>query len=46
MKVIGILAASHIQPDHGARLRAAGAHHVLQSLADAEAVTQQLLAAT
>ncbi|MGE3066701.1 MAG: hypothetical protein AB7K67_14010 [Hyphomicrobiaceae bacterium] len=46
MKVIGILAASHIQPDHGARLRVAGAHHVVQSFADAEAVTQQLLAAT
>jgi HAD superfamily hydrolase (TIGR01509 family) len=45
MTVIGILAASHIQRDQRARLCAAGAQHVAQSFAEAEAITRRLVAA-
>ena len=45
MTVIGLLAASHIQPDHGARLTAAGAHFVAESFAEAETVTRRWLSA-
>jgi len=45
MTVIGILAASHIQRDQRQRLCAAGARHVAQSFAEAEAITRRLLAA-
>ncbi len=46
MTVIGLLAASHIQPDHGARLAAAGAHFVAESFAEAESITRQWLSST
>jgi HAD superfamily hydrolase (TIGR01509 family) len=45
MTVVGILAASHIQPDQRARLCSAGARHVAQSFAEAEAITRRLFAA-
>ena len=45
MAVIGILAASHIQPGQGERLRSAGARHVAQSFEEAEAITHRLFAA-
>jgi HAD superfamily hydrolase (TIGR01509 family) len=44
MTVIGVLAASHIQPDHRERLRAAGAEHIAHSFVEAEAITRRLLA--
>lgn len=45
MTVIGLTAASHIQPGHGARLAAAGAHYVAESFAEAEAITRRWLSA-
>jgi HAD superfamily hydrolase (TIGR01509 family) len=45
MTVIGLTAASHIRSGHGERLKAAGAHYVAQTFADAQAITQ-LLAST
>jgi HAD superfamily hydrolase (TIGR01509 family) len=45
MTVIGILAAAHIQAGHRERLVAAGAHYVVTTFAQAEAVTDELLAA-
>ncbi|MFZ0852219.1 MAG: HAD-IA family hydrolase [Hyphomicrobiaceae bacterium] len=44
MTVIGVLAASHIQPDHRERLSAAGAEHIVQSFVEAEEITRRLLA--
>jgi HAD superfamily hydrolase (TIGR01509 family) len=44
MTVIGVLAASHIQPDHRERLSAAGAEHIVQSFVEAEEITHRLLA--
>lgn len=44
MTAIGLLAASHIAPGHEARLRSAGAHHVVRDYREAEAVTRRLLA--
>ena len=44
MTVIGVLAASHIQPDHRERLSAAGAQHIVQSFVEAEEITRRLLA--
>jgi HAD superfamily hydrolase (TIGR01509 family) len=43
MTVIGLLAASHIRDGHGERLRAAGAHHVASTFADAKEITRKLL---
>lgn len=45
MRVIGLLAASHIQPGHRERLLAAGAHHVASTFDDAQQITRGLLAA-
>lgn len=45
MPVIGLLAASHIRDGHGERLRAAGAHYVVQSFADAATITRRLISA-
>jgi len=42
--VIGLTAASHIQPGHDARLKQAGAHHVVSSFAELDAVVRPLLA--
>ena len=42
MTVIGILAGSHIQKGHHEELRAAGAHHVAATFAEAEAITRSL----
>jgi HAD superfamily hydrolase (TIGR01509 family) len=44
MAVIGVLAASHIQPDHLDRLRVAGAEHIAHSFLEAEGITRRLLA--
>jgi HAD superfamily hydrolase (TIGR01509 family) len=44
MTVIGILAASHIQPHHQGRLSEAGAEHIAQSFVEAEEITHRLLA--
>lgn len=44
MTVIGLLAGSHIQPGHGKRLEAAGAHRLATTFRDAEAITRHLLA--
>lgn len=44
MRAIGLLAASHIAPDHEARLRAAGAHAIARDYGEAEAITRRLLA--
>jgi beta-phosphoglucomutase-like phosphatase (HAD superfamily) len=44
MTVIGLLAASHIQPGHAERLRSAGAHFVAGTFQDAAQITQELLA--
>jgi beta-phosphoglucomutase-like phosphatase (HAD superfamily) len=44
MKVIGILAASHIQPGHSEPLRAAGAHYISHTFAEAEHITREWLA--
>ena len=41
--VIGLLAASHIRDGHDARLKAAGAHYVAQTFAEAETITRALL---
>ena len=38
MTTIGLLAGSHIRPGHGEQLRAAGAHHVVNSYAEAKAL--------
>ncbi len=43
MTVMGLTAASHIQAGHAAHLVAAGAHHVADSFADAEAITRRWL---
>lgn len=43
MTVIGLLAASHIRDGHGERLRAAGAHYLAATFADAEAISRPLL---
>jgi HAD superfamily hydrolase (TIGR01509 family) len=45
MRVIGLLAASHIQPGHSERLLAAGAHHVAATFDEAQQITRGLLAA-
>jgi beta-phosphoglucomutase-like phosphatase (HAD superfamily) len=45
MRVIGLLAASHIQPGHRERLLAAGAHHVASTFDEAQQITRGLLAA-
>ncbi len=44
MTAIGLLAASHIQAGHEARLRAAGVHHVAASFAELEPIVRKLLA--
>ena len=44
MRVIGLLAASHIQDGHRQRLMKAGAQHVAASFAEAEAITRTFLA--
>jgi HAD superfamily hydrolase (TIGR01509 family) len=44
MTVIGVLAASHIQPGHRERLSEAGAEHIVQSFVEAEKITRRLLA--
>lgn len=41
--VIGLLAAGHIRDGHHARLKDAGAQHVVQSFAEAERITRSLL---
>jgi len=41
--VIGLLAGGHVRDGHGATLAAAGAHHVVDSFRDAEAVVRALL---
>lgn len=41
--VIGLLAGGHVQDGHGATLAAAGAHYVVGSFRDAEAVVRALL---
>jgi HAD superfamily hydrolase (TIGR01509 family) len=43
MTVIGVLAGSHIQEGHHDDLRAAGAHHVAFTFADAEKITRTML---
>ena len=43
MTVIGLLAASHIRDGHAARLRAAGAHYVAPTFAEAERITRTLI---
>ena len=42
--VIGLTAAGHIQPGHEARLKQAGAHHVVSSFAELDRVIRPLLA--
>jgi len=44
--VIGLLAGGHVRDGHGATLAAAGAHHVVDSFRDAEAVVRALLRST
>lgn len=44
MTAIGLLAACHIQPGHGERLRAAGASHVVETFEEAEPTVSKLLA--
>ena len=41
--VVGLTAASHIQPGHDARLRQAGADHVVASFAELDRVIRPLL---
>ena len=41
--VIGLTAAGHIQPGHDARLREAGADHVVASFAELDRVIRPLL---
>jgi HAD superfamily hydrolase (TIGR01509 family) len=43
MTVVGLLAASHIRDGHAERLRAAGAHHVAATFADAEAIVRLIV---
>ena len=43
MKVVGLLAASHIQDGHEERLRKAGAHFIARSYIDVESITRDLL---
>ena len=43
MTVIGLLAGSHIQEGHRDRLSAAGAHHVVDTFAQAKVVTEDIL---
>jgi HAD superfamily hydrolase (TIGR01509 family) len=45
MTVIGLLAASHIRNGHAERLKAAGAHYVAATFAEAEDITRALLEA-
>jgi HAD superfamily hydrolase (TIGR01509 family) len=44
MTVIGLLAASHMGPDHRARLASAGAHFVAATFDEAAQVTRQIVA--
>lgn len=44
MTVIGLLAASHIRQDTRDRLRQAGAHHVVETFAEAKEIVSDLLA--
>lgn len=44
MHAIGLLAASHIQPEQAEKLGMAGAHHVVASFADAQPVVRAFLA--
>ena len=44
MTVIGLLAASHIQPSHPERLRQAGAQHIAATFAEAQRITGAFLA--
>lgn len=44
MTVIGLLAASHIKPDSGDRLRRAGAHHVVDTFDEAREIVSEMLA--
>jgi HAD superfamily hydrolase (TIGR01509 family) len=43
MTVIGLLAGSHIREGHAERLRAAGAHHLAATFAEAERISRGLL---
>ncbi len=43
MTVIGLLAASHIRAGHAERLKAAGAHYVAATFAEAETISRALL---
>jgi len=43
MKVIALLAGSHIRAGHAARLSAAGAHYVARTFPEAEKITRTLL---
>lgn len=43
MTVIGLLAGSHIQDGHRDRLNVAGAHHVVDTFAQAKVVTEDIL---
>jgi HAD superfamily hydrolase (TIGR01509 family) len=43
MTAIGLLAASHIGPDHEARLRRAGAHDIARDYVELTAITHRLL---
>lgn len=43
MTVIGLLAASHIREGHADRLREAGAHHVVQTFGEAEAIVRSMI---
>jgi len=45
MTVIGLLAASHIRDGHGARLSAAGGHHMAATFDEAQEITRRLLCA-
>lgn len=44
MTAVGLLAASHIQPGHGERLRTAGAHHVAETFGELQPIVRKLLA--
>lgn len=44
MTVIGLTAASHLRSGHGERLKAAGAHYIARTFAEAEAITRMLVA--
>jgi HAD superfamily hydrolase (TIGR01509 family) len=43
MTVIGLLAASHVRSGHAARLKAAGAHYIASTFAEAEEISRPLL---